>query len=110
MAKGFLGGKLFKRSASRARSDGKASRRRSAVRLDRTRRILKELPELAEKRAYNVQARRDLLEAQSMRDHKVELQNIESSMLHLPPEMQRAEMNLRKGVLQRRMRPDVVDI
>ena len=92
MAKGFLGAKLFKR---------KASRRRSAVHLDRTRRILKELPELAEKRQYNVQARRDLLEAQSMRDHRVELQNIESSLLHLPPEMQRAEMQLRKGVLQR---------
>ena len=101
MAKGFLGGKLFKR---------KASRRRSAVHLDRTRRILKELPEIGEKRAYNVQARRDLLEAQSMRDHKVELQNIESSLLHLPPEMIRAEMNLRKGVLQKRMRPDLVDI
>ena len=78
--------------------------------LDRTRRILKELPELAEKRAYNVQARRDLLEAQSMRDHKVELQNIESSLLKMPTEMQRAEMNLRKNVLQRRMRPDIVDI
>ena len=102
MAKGFLGGKLFKSKSK--------SRKRSAVHLDRTRRILKELPELAEKRTYNVQARRDLLEAQSMRDHKVELQNIESSMLHLPPEMQRAEMNLRKGVLQKRMRPDVVDL
>ena len=102
MAKGFLGGKLFKSKSK--------SRKRSAVHLDRTRRILKELPELAEKRAYNVQARRDLLEAQSMRDHKVELQNIESSLLKMPTEMQRAEMNLRKNVLQRRMRPDIVDI
>ena len=101
MAKGFLGGKLFKR---------KASRRRSAVHLDRTRRILKELPELAEKRQYNVQARRDLLEAQSMRDHRVELQNIESSLLRMPPEMQRAEMELRKGVLQRRVRSEITDL
>ena len=103
MAKGFLGSKLFK-------SKTKSNKKRSAVHLDRTRRILKELPEIAEKRAYNVQARRDILEAQSMRDHKVELQNIESSLLKMPTEMQRAEMNLRKGVLQRRMRPDIVDI
>ena len=107
--KGFLGGKVFKSSKARSASKSK-SRKRSAVHLDRTRRILKELPEIAEKRAYNVQARRDLLEAQSMRDHKVELQNIESSLLKMPTEMQRAEMNLRKNVLQRRMRPDIVDI
>ena len=80
------------------------------MRLDRTRRILKELPELAEARQYNVQARRDLLEAQSMRDHKVELQNIESSLLHLPPEMLRAEMQHRRGVLQRRVRSEITDL
>ena len=101
MAKGFLGGKLFKR---------KASRRRSAVHLDRTRRILKELPELAEKRVYAIQARRDLLEAQSMRDHRVELQNIESSLLRMPPDMIRAETALRKGVLQRRVRSEITDL
>ncbi len=97
MPKGFLG----YRSRSKSRSK---NHYRNVMRLDRHRTIADEQPYWKERRQALLTDRREYLQAAALRDHRVEYDNVTSSLGKIPPGLVRREFELRQGILRDKMK------